>query len=434
MLEQLLELLFSLPGRISGNLRQTFKSLSDRNFRVYNLGMFLSNVGTWMQGVALSWLVYRLTGSAAALGLISFASNIPLLLLTFVGGMAADRYDKRKVLFITQILAMLQAIVLTVLVALNLATIPILIGMAVFLGIVTAFDVPARQSLVPLMVKDPNDMPNAIGLSSATFHVSRMIGPAVGGLLIASFGETICFGLNAVSFIAALIGLARISVPNARPVEKRKKGDAAGSSGDKPQETIMQTIRRPEVFTLLFLAAFVSTFGMQYSILMPVIVDKLLHGQSAQFGMLSACAGLGALMGALTIAATGTRPGLRSRIGQATLGLAFALCVLAFSRIMALSVVAIIACGTCLSTHWSGGNSLMQKCVDPSARGRLMGVYTTFTLGLAPLTALISGWTAEHYGVTVALLISASGMLLGSTLYLWRVRKLDDSCDAPPRK
>jgi len=431
MLEHLLELLFSLPGRIGGNFRQTFKSLSDRNFRVYNLGMFLSNVGTWMQGVALSWLVYRLTGSAAALGLISFASNIPLLLLTFLGGVVADRFDKRKILFITQILAMVQAVVLTLLVALNLATIPILIGMAVFLGIVTAFDVPARQSLVPLMVKDPNDMPNAIGLSSATFHVSRMIGPALGGLLIASFGETICFGLNAVSFIAALIGLSRISVPNAKPVDNRKsKGDkSVGKAQDT--ESILQTIKRPEVFTLLFLAAFVSTFGMQYSILMPVIVDKLLHGQSAQFGLLSACAGLGALIGALTIAATGTRPGLRKRVGQATFALAFALCVLAFSKIMALSVVAIIICGTCLSTHWSGGNSLMQKCVDPTARGRMMGVYTTFTLGLAPLTALISGWTAEHYGVTVALLVSASGMLVGSVLYLIKSRKLSDDCDRP---
>jgi len=426
MLEHLLELLFSLPGRIGGNFRQTFKSLSDRNFRIYNLGMFLSNVGTWMQGVALSWLVYRLTGSAAALGLISFASNIPLLLLTYVGGVVADRFDKRKILFITQILAMVQAVILTLLVAFNLATIPILIGMAVFLGIVTAFDVPARQSLVPLMVKDPNDMPNAIGLSSATFHVSRMIGPALGGLLIASFGETICFGLNAVSFIAALVGLSRISVPSAKP---SRKADISASG--KPQETILQTIKRPEVFTLLFLAAFVSTFGMQYSILMPVIVDKLLHGQSAQFGLLSACAGLGALIGALTIAATGTRPGLRKRVGQATFVLSFALCALAFSKIMALSVVAIVLCGTCLSTHWSGGNSLMQKCVDPAARGRMMGVYTTFTLGLAPLTALISGWTAEHYGVTVALLVSASGMLVGSVLYLIKSRKLSDDCDRP---
>ncbi|MBU6454537.1 MAG: MFS transporter [Cyanobacteria bacterium REEB67] len=427
MLEHLLELLFSLPGRVNGNFKQTFKSLSDRNFRVYNLGMFLSNVGTWMQGVALSWLVYRLTGSAAALGLISFASNIPLLLLTFVGGMAADRFDKRRILFITQTLAMLQAIVLTVLVAIGLATIPILIGMALFLGVVTAFDVPARQSLVPLLVKEQNDMSNAIGLSSATFHVSRMIGPAIGGLLIASFGETICFGLNAVSFIAALIGLSRISLSRSESANR-----ANGASGKvQKAESIGQTLRRPGVFTLLFLAAFVSTFGMQYSVLMPVIVDKLLHGHSAQFGLLSAAAGMGALIGALAIAATGSRPGLRLRIGVATVVLAGALCVLALSPWTVLSVVSIVTCGICLSTHWSGGNTLMQKCVAPSARGRLMGVYTTFTLGLAPLTALVSGWTAEHLGISTALLISASGMLVGGLLYLWRVRKMSDECPAP---
>jgi MFS family permease len=429
MLEHLLELLFALPGRVSGNFRQTFKSLSDRNFRVYNLGMFLSNVGTWMQGVALSWLVYRLTGSAAALGLISFASNIPLLLLTFVGGIAADRFDKRKILYITQTLAMVQAIVLTVLVATGLATIPILIGMALFLGVVTAFDVPARQSLVPLLVTDQNDMSNAIGLSSATFHVSRMIGPAIGGLLIAGFGETICFALNAVSFIAALIGLARISF-----AKSDNKAINDESKSLKPKETILQTIKRPGVFTLLFLAAFVSTFGMQYSVLMPVIVDKLLHGHSTQYGLLSAAAGLGALIGALAVAATGSKPGLRQRVGLATVVLAFALAVLALSQWTILSVMAIIACGTCLSTHWTGGNTLMQKCVDPVARGRLMGVYTMFTLGLAPLTALISGWTAEHLGISVALLISAAGMLVGSLLYTAKVRKMSDDCDVTPRK
>jgi len=429
MLEHLLELLFTLPGRVSGNLRQTFKSMSDRNFRVYNLGMFLSNVGTWMQGVALSWLVYRLTGSAAALGLISFASNIPLLLLTFVGGMAADRFDKRKILFITQTLAMIQAIVLTVLVATGLATIPVLIGLALCLGVVTAFDVPARQSLVPLLIKDESDMPNAIGLSSAAFHVSRMIGPAIGGLLIAGFGETICFALNAVSFIAALVGLARISWVQA----DKNKSAMQAKKESKNKETIFQTMKRPGVFTLLFLAAFVSTFGMQYSVLMPVIVDKLLHGHSTQYGLLSAAAGLGALIGALAIAATGSKPGLRRRIGLATTVLSFALCALALSQWTILSVMAIITCGTCLSTHWSGGNTLMQKCVDPSARGRLMGVYTTFTLGLAPLTALMSGWTAQHLGVSLALLISASGMLVGSLLYVLKVRKMSDDCDAPPR-
>jgi MFS family permease len=244
-------------------------------------------------------------------------------------------------------------------------------------------------------------------------------------LLIASFGETICFGLNAISFIAALIGLSRISLNRN---ENSAKADKA--AGVKKVESIGQTLKRPGVFTLLFLAAFVSTFGMQYSVLMPVIVDKLLHGHSAQFGLLSAAAGLGALIGALAIAATGSRPGLRTRIGLATVILAGALTVLALSPWTALSVVSIITCGICLSTHWSGGNTLMQQCVAPSSRGRLMGVYTTFTLGLAPLTALVSGWTAEHFGVSTALLVSASGMLVGGLLYLARVRKMSDACDS----
>lgn len=428
MFEQLLELLLSLPGKLGKNLNETFRSLKDRNFRVYNAGMFVSNIGTWMQGVALSWLVYRLTGSAAALGVFSFANNLPLLLFTFVGGLTADRYDKRKILLITNTLAMLQAIALTVLVYTGAATMPLIIGLGVLLGCVTAFDVPSRQSLVPLLIKDPKDMSNAIGLSSATFHVSRMIGPALGGLLVAGFGEEICFGLNALSFIAALVGLWMVRLP--AHTKPQKSSDSAQAARDKAVDSakFKATLKRPGVYTLLILAAFVSTFGMQYSVLMPVIADKLLHGQSVAYGFLSAAGGLGALMGALTVAFLGSKGGLRKRLGLAALTLAGSLTLLALSQFLALSVLSILITGTCMSIHWSGGNSLMQQCVEPTQRGRLMGIYTTFTLGLAPFTALLGGWTAEHLGITAALLISAVGMFTGALLYLYKVRGLPDAC------
>jgi MFS family permease len=171
MFEHLIEVLQSLPGRVGKSFDETFRSLKERNFRVYNTGMFISSVGTWMQGVALSWLVYRLTGSAAALGLVTFASNLPLLLLTFVGGMTADRFDKRKILLITNSIAMLQAVVLTVLVFTGHASITWIIALAAILGCTTAFEVPTRQSLVPLLISDKSSISNAIGLSSATFHV-----------------------------------------------------------------------------------------------------------------------------------------------------------------------------------------------------------------------------------------------------------------------
>ncbi|MFA6213578.1 MAG: MFS transporter [Candidatus Obscuribacterales bacterium] len=428
MFEHLIEVLQSLPGRVGKSFDETFRSLKERNFRVYNTGMFISSVGTWMQGVALSWLVYRLTGSAAALGLVTFASNLPLLLLTFVGGMTADRFDKRKILLITNSIAMLQAIVLTVLVFTGLASVTWIIVLAAILGCTTAFEVPTRQSLVPMLISDQSSISNAIGLSSATFHVSRMVGPALGGLLIAGVGEQMCFAINALSFVAALTGLWMVRLP------AKEANNTTLNAGEKAAEKaianakFMAVLKRPGVYTLLFLAAFVSTFGLQYSVLMPVIADKLLHGQSVAYGFLSAAGGVGALAGALVVAFMGDRQGLRKRIGWACLGLSLALVLLALSQFVILSVVAILAAGSCLSLHWSGGNSLMQQCVEPSSRGKLMGVYTTFTLGLAPFTALFAGWTAEQFGVSTALLISASGMLIGSLLYLVKVRKLADAC------
>ncbi|HMY52795.1 MAG TPA: MFS transporter [Candidatus Obscuribacter sp.] len=430
-----LSVLKRLRDKVAKNLSQTFKSMADPNFRNYSLGMFVSSCGTWMQSVALSWLVYRLTGSAAALGLVTFANSLPLLLLTFVGGMAADKFDKRKILFTTNSIAMVQALILTVMVATGTATIGWEIALSVVLGIVTAFEVPTRQSLVPLLIQDEKDTHNAIGLSSATFHVSRMIGPALAGLAIARFGELVCFALNTVSFLAALFAIW--SVKPRDPMAKAKEGEsgsaspAGGANKDKQGSAagFWAVFRSPGVMTLIILAAFFSTFGMQYSVLMPVIVDKILHGSSEQFGFLSAAGGLGSLMGALLIASFGSRTGLRRRLGLAAVVLSAAVLLLAFSQVFALSVVAIMICGACLSMHWSGGNSLIQQCAEPGKRGRLMGAYSTFTLGLAPFTALIAGWTAEHFGVGSALMFASAGMFVGACIYLFKSRKLDDTCE-----
>ncbi len=427
MFSTLLSAVRQLRGKVARNFGQTFKSMKDPNFRNYSLGMFVSSCGTWMQSVALSWLVYRLTGSAAALGIVSFANSLPLLLLTFVGGMAADRFSKRKILLITNSIAMLQALLLTFLVWSGHATIGLVIALSVLLGIVTAFEVPTRQSLVPMLIKDEKDIHNAIGLSSATFHVSRMVGPALAGLAIARFGELICFALNTVSFVAALVAVWLVQV---RDHAQDKTTTANSAAPGKATETsFWQVFRNPGIMTLIILAAFFSTFGMQYSLLMPVIVDKILHGQSEQFGFMSAAGGLGSLIGALVIASLGERKGLRRRLGLAAVVLSLSIVLLAYSKFFPLSVLAIMICGASLSMHWSGGNSLMQQCAEPGKRGRLMGIYTTFTLGMAPFTALLAGWSAEHLGVVNALLVAAGGMFCGACLYLYKSRKLDDTCN-----
>lgn len=416
-------------GKSVGNCcNDTFRSFRERNFRIFTVGMFISSIGGWMQGLALSWLVYRLTGSAAALGIVIFAGNLPLLFLLFIGGIAADRYDKRKILLACNTVAMLQAISLGYLQFTNEGSLGLIVALSIILGCTIAFEVPARQSLVPTLIKDQEHLANAIGLSSASFHVSRMIGPALGGAIIASYGEQLCFALNALSFVAALISLCALRLPQNSKRKARENGSEKGIAKAEAKAQFYAILKRPGVYTLLFLAAFVTTCGLQYTVLMPIIASELLHGQSVAYGFLTTAAGVGALVGSLSIAYNGNKKGRRRRIGQATVILALALVPLAFSQSMAISMAAIVVAGICLSIHWNGGNSLMQQGVEPSSRGKLMGVYTTFTLGLAPFTALLAGWTAEQYGITMALVASAAGMLCGALLYLIQVRRLSDLC------
>lgn len=416
-------------GKSVGNCcNDTFRSFRERNFRIFTVGMFISSIGGWMQGLALSWLVYRLTGSAAALGIVIFAGNLPLLFLLFIGGIAADRYDKRKILLACNTVAMLQAISLGYLQFTSEGSLGLIVALSIILGCTIAFEVPARQSLVPTLIKDQEHLANAIGLSSASFHVSRMIGPALGGAIIATYGEQLCFALNALSFVAALISLCALRLPQNSKRKARENGSEKGIAKAEAKAQFYAILKRPGVYTLLFLAAFVTTCGLQYTVLMPIIASELLHGQSVAYGFLTTAAGVGALVGSLSIAYSGNKKGRRRRIGQATVILALVLVPLAFSQSMAISMTAIVVAGICLSIHWNGGNSLMQQCVEPSSRGKLMGVYTTFTLGLAPFTALLAGWTAEQYGVTMALVTSAAGMLCGALLYLIQVRRLSDLC------
>ena len=357
-----------------------------------------------------------------------FAGNLPLLFLLFIGGIAADRYDKRKILLACNTVAMLQALLLSYLQFTNESSLGLIVALSIILGCTIAFEVPARQSLVPTLIKDQDHLANAIGLSSASFHVSRMIGPALGGAIIAAYGEQLCFAFNALSFVAALISLCALRLPQNSNRKAQKTGREKRIAKAEAKAQFYAILKRPGVYTLLFLAAFVTTCGLQYTVLMPIIASELLHGQSVAYGFLTMAAGVGALLGSLSIAYSGNKKGRRRRIGQATVILALALVPLAFSQSMAISMAAIVVAGICLSIHWNGGNSLMQQCVEPSSRGKLMGVYTTCTLGLAPFTALLAGWTAEQYGVTMALVTSAAGMLCGAMLYLIQVRQLNDLC------
>lgn len=415
------------PSKVGKELKQTFRSLSNRDYRVYSLGQVISLCGTWMQTVALSWLVYRLTGSAAALGMVSFASGMPLLVFTYFGGMIADRFDRRRILLTTQTLAMLQAIVLTFLTVTGLVSVPWIVALALIAGTITAVELPARQSFVPDLV-GKSDLTNAIGINSAIWNVSRTIGPALGGVLIGIFGEAACFGFNAVSYLAALVSLLMLShIATTGGAKQDGKTDAKPK--DKKSDSIWPILMSPEIKSVLLLSAATSMFGFQYGVLLPVVADKVLGGGASTLGFLSAAAGSGALIGSLALANRGDSKILRRGIGFACLTLACAIGLIAYSAWLPLSFIAVAIAGACISIQLSGGSSLVQAVTEPDKRGRIMGVYSTFMVGFTPFAAMIAGWLAELIGVSFTLYVSALSVFVSALLYLAYTKKRLASLD-----
>jgi MFS family permease len=413
-----------LPTRFAKELKTTFASLNSRNFRVYSLGQVISLSGTWMQTIALSWLVYRLTGSATALGMVSFAGSMPILLFTYFGGMIADRYDRKRILAITQFLAMIEAATLTALTFTGLISVPWLVALACVRGTITAIELPARQSFIPDLV--PKDqLHNAIGINSAIWNTSRTLGPALAGILIGVFGETICFGFNTVSYVAAFISLYLIKL---EPRGKETEAEAKLAARDAGR-SVWSILMGPELKYILLLSAATSIFGFQYGTLLPVVADKVLGGSSSTLGFLSAAAGLGALFGSLTLANRGHSAFLRRALGLACLVLACAIVLIGFSTVTLVSFFAVALAGGMLSFQLSGGNSIVQTSVSPSMRGRVMGVYSTFMLGFAPVAAMMAGWMAETFGVSNALYVSAAAVFVSALTYLHFTRKTSGSVD-----
>lgn len=402
-----------LPAKIVRELKATFASLNNRDFRVYSWGQVISLCGTWMQTIALSWLVYKLTGSAAALGMVSFASSLPLLLFTYFGGIIADRYDRKRILVTTQILAMLEATVLTALTFTGLISVTWLVVLALIRGTITAIELPARQSFLPELV-GKGELTNAIGINSAIWNTSRTLGPAAAGILIGVFGETLCFGINAVSYLAALISLSMLTV------KVREKPTAAEQAANEKEASrgVWSVLMDPQIKYVLLLSAATSIFGFQYGVLLPVVSDKVLGGAASTLGFLSAASGLGALFGSLVLANRSNSKWVRRGLGFACIALATAIAIIGGSTVLVLSLAAVACAGAAISFQLSGGNSLVQSSVHPAMRGRVMGIYSTFMLGFSPFAAMLAGWLAELIGVSNTLYISAACVLVSALLYL----------------
>ncbi|HEV8303811.1 MAG TPA: MFS transporter [Gemmatimonadales bacterium] len=392
-------------------------ALAHRNFRLFLFGQTVSLTGTWMQSIAQGWLVLQLTNSPFYVGLVSALSSLGVLLLTLYAGVVADRTDKRRMVVITQTLLMLQAFALAGLVWTRTVTVESVMALAAFLGIVNAFDIPTRQSFIVEMV-GKDDLMNAIALNSSVFNATRVFGPAVAGVLIGSVGTAWCFALNGVSYLAVIGGLLAMRLP------PRVPQPAAGSAWTGIRESVAFIRSDPRVFALVVLTALFSVFGFPFLVLMPVVARDVLHAGAAGYGALTAAVGVGALLGALSIAVwSGRIPKGRTLVaGGTSFGVALAL--FASSRSFPLSVALVALAGCAMILNNALTNTLLQTLVPDELRGRVMGFYSFVFVGLAPLGALQAGALAEHFGAPWAVAVGGVITALAMAAAAWRVVEL----------
>ena len=394
-------------------LRHLLRALRSRNYRLFLAGQGVSLVGTWMQHVAMSWLVYRLTGSALLLGVVGFTSQIPTLFISPVAGVLADRWDRRRLLLATQTLAMLQAALLALVVLTGVVQVWQIILLSLILGVVNAFDIPIRQSFVVEMVEQREDLGNAIALNSSLVNGARLIGPAIAGLLIASVGEGICFILNALSYLAVIVALAAMHLPpaaNPRPARRPILHEL--------QEGFLYAYRFGPIRSILLLLALVSLMGMPYSVLVPVFAKDILHGGAHTFGFLMTAAGSGALIGTLYLASRHSVRGLGRVIVRATILFAVGIAIFALSGNFPLSLAALAVAGFGGMTLVASCNTVLQTILDEDKRGRVMSFFTMAFIGVAPFGSLGAGAMAGIIGPRDTLLLGGIGCLAGAAVFV----------------
>ncbi len=370
-----------------------------------------------MQNVAQSWLVYRLTGSEALLGLVSFAGLMPIFVLSPFGGAIADRGDRRRILIATQTASLLAALVLALLTLLGTVTVWQVVGVALALGVVNAVDVPTRQAFVPSLVGE-EDLVNAIALNSTMFNGARILGPAVAGVVLAAVGEGWCFAANAASFLAVIVGLAMMTVPAHVPERQTRSTLARIAEGFR-----FVWVNVP-IRALLLLLAVVSLTGMPYTVLMPVFADQVLHGGPRSLGLLMAASGCGALGGALLLAARRGIRGLGLWVALAAGGFGVSLVLFSLSRSLWLSIGLLVPGGFAMIVQMASSNTLVQSMVPDPLRGRVMSVYSMMFLGVAPFGSLLAGLLAERFGAPAVVAAGGAVCIVAAGLFGRRLSAL----------
>jgi MFS family permease len=379
---------------------RTFRSLRrHRNYRIFFTGQLVSLAGTWMQNVALAWLVIELSGSPLAIGALAFWRFVPFTIFGLVAGVVADRIESRKLVMATQGAAMAVSIALAVVTLSGTATLPIVYVLAALGGVALAFDAPGRQSLTFQMV-GPRELPNAVALNSGLFNGSRVIGPAIAGLVIAAVGTGVCFVLNAVSFLAVLTALAIVREEELHPVAKDRTATIVGGL----RQAASFAWNDPQLRRILTVVTVVSTVGFNFHVLVPLLAADTLHVGPEGFGLLSATFGLGALVGALVTATFRQASWRLFAIGTTAFGV-LAL-MLAPVQSPFLAAVVLFGIGISFTLFTANANSLVQLTAPDHLRGRLIGLYLFAFLGLAPIGGLLAGWLADVGGTSLAFAVA----------------------------
>jgi MFS family permease len=401
-------------------LTPMLRALRSRNYQLFFFGQGASLIGTWMTQTATIWLVYHLTGSALMLGVVGFANQFPNFVLTPFAGVWVDRWDRRRTIVMTQVLAMIQSLALALLALTGTIEVWQIIVLAAFQGSINAFDMPARQSFVVTMVDRREDLSNAIALNSSMFSGARLMGPAIAGLIIAATNTGVCFLIDGVSYIAVIAGLLAMRLPT-QP-----------TAIEKPQETLWYSLKEgfdyafgfQPIRSILLLIALVSLVGMPYMTLAPIFASEILHGGPETLGFLMASSGLGALMAAVYLSARPSALGLSKLIAIAPAIFGSALIVFALSRVLWLSMLAVLLIGMGLVLQHTSGNTVLQTIVEDDKRGRVMSFYMMAFTSTVTFGNLVAGSLATHIGAPNTLMIGGILCIGGSLLFTKQLPKM----------
>jgi MFS family permease len=410
-----------LKAKGAGKLSKMFRSLQYRNYRLFFSGQSISLIGTWMQRIAMPWLVYHMTGSALLLGIVSFAGQIPTFLLAPVAGVLTDRLNKYRVLLVTQVVSMTEAFILAWLSLSGVIQIWHIVVLSIILGCTNAFDVQSRQAFIIDMVGKKKDLGNAIALNSLMFNGARLIGPSIAGIMLASTSEGVCFLLNAISYLFVIVSLLMMKI-DVKTVT-RKKSEIFRELKDG----LKYTFGFSPIKHLIYLLGLVSLMGMSYSVLMPVFAKEVLQGGSNTYGYLMSAAGFGALIGALYLASRETVLKLGRLVPAAAILFGSGLILFSISRWFPLSVILMVFVGMGLMLQTASSNTILQTITDDHMRGRVMSFYTMAIMGTAPFGSLLAGGCAKLIGTPNTIFAGGIVSIIGALVFLRKLPELKKS-------